>query len=319
MCGLSWSILSASHMSRERSTAYPILELASAVRIVREDLRNLGEEAMNREALARRLKYQSGSGGLAARKIGALVQYGQLTRSGGLYRLSLLAVRLQGIEEAEAEYRQIVQAAFERPPLFRRVLSRFRLEGRLPADFPRVLASDFGITEKASQEAAGVFVRSAQFAGVLNADGRFVPLAADSGTAGQVGESAHDSTTFTWHLPDLRAAALKVPLEVTAQDGELLESQLKAKAERLGELLGTSAVRATETVSDALSIRLYLANRRVAVLVVPMGLTSRGCDLLKEEIEFFCSNWRALLGVPEAESGALDRRPSHIGPRGVVR
>src|SRR5690349_8145864 len=109
-------------MKRERSTAYPVLDLPTAYRILRRDLSDLGTAELTRDQLAKRLGYQAAVGGLAARKIGALVHYGLLNRRADRYGLSPLGLRLQSLDLDSSEFPSAIRAALERPALFRSLL-----------------------------------------------------------------------------------------------------------------------------------------------------------------------------------------------------
>jgi hypothetical protein len=160
-------------MKRARSTAYPVLDLASAYRILRQDLAGLGTTELNRHEIAKKIGYNDALGGLAARKIGALAHYGLLVRRGSNYGLSPLGLRLQTLDIHDAEFLSAIRAALEHPSLFRAILDRHRTAGRIPHDFAEEMAA-FGITEKASADAVEVFRNSALFAEVLDTEGVFL-------------------------------------------------------------------------------------------------------------------------------------------------
>ena len=156
-----------------RSRAYPVESLAAAVGDAATVLDGLGRGRFDRETLAGALGYRSADGGLAARKIAALAQYGLLDRRQGRYRPTELAERAVSPTHA-AERAEALEEAVYNPPLFRDVLGRFEPQGRLPPHLPNVLFRDFGITSVASEKAARVLVESAREAGVVDAEGRFV-------------------------------------------------------------------------------------------------------------------------------------------------
>jgi len=156
-------------MKRARSTAYPVLDLAAAYRILRQDLAGLGAVELDRDEIARKIGYNDALGGLAARKIGALVHYGLLVRRGARYGLSALGLRLQNLELHDIEFSSAIRAALEHPSLFRMILDRYKNAGRIPHSLAAELAA-FGITEKASADAEEVFRNSALFAGVLDTE-----------------------------------------------------------------------------------------------------------------------------------------------------
>jgi len=142
--------------------------------LLREKLEGMGSEWVDRGALAERLGYRTGEGGVAARKIAALVHFDFLVRSEGGYRLSESGTRLQELEEDSPELHAAIQQALQQPVLFDGILRRFQPFGHVSrTELRKALTDDFGITEQAKDEAAEIFLESAQFAGVLRSDGSF--------------------------------------------------------------------------------------------------------------------------------------------------
>src|SRR5262249_29168984 len=117
---------------KERSRAYPLVDLQVANELLRTKLTALGEASVDRDDLAKTLGYSSAQGGVAARKIGALVQYGLLTRQSKLYRMSRLGRQLLSLKAGSPDFKSALQVALEGPMLFRQLLERYRPEGRLP-------------------------------------------------------------------------------------------------------------------------------------------------------------------------------------------
>ncbi|MFL6193142.1 MAG: hypothetical protein ACJ75H_03135, partial [Thermoanaerobaculia bacterium] len=161
-------------MKNERSRLYPILNLGTVHEILTGPLAGLCDSQADRTGLAGLLGYASGDGGLAARKLSALVQFGVLDRHDGVYRISILGTRLQVLRPGTDEFRRAAQAALERPALFRKILDQYRPQGRIPEDLARVLAEGYGITPRASHDAEEVFIRSARFAQAIDGQGRFL-------------------------------------------------------------------------------------------------------------------------------------------------
>jgi hypothetical protein len=219
---------------RERSRAYPVIDLETAYEILSKDLRSLGSESLDREALAKRLGYETGGGGVAARKIGALVQYGFLNRHAGKYSLNLKGSGLQKIRREAQKFRLAIESALEHPALFRWILDRYRRVGKIPENLAVILAREYGITERASYEAANVFLRSARFAGILDAEGCF--LDNRESPAGEE-EEALPKPEFRiepWEitLTNRRKAYLTFPEVMTDDDVEMLEEGLQFAIEK---------------------------------------------------------------------------------------
>lgn len=231
---------------RERSRSYPVVDLEGALELL-GGLASLEAEKADRKTLTKLLGYTSGSGGVAARKVGALVQYGLIDRHAGSYCLSLRASRLRRASNGSAEYRAAVQATLERPPLFGWILERYRRTGRIPDNLDEVLAREYGVTARASQEAANVFLRSARFADVLDFEGNFVEASSspaintrkplDGGKPTTVQAPAASDTPDTWKgrldlpLTNRRTAWLVFPSILTEEDVEVLERRLRFELE----------------------------------------------------------------------------------------
>jgi len=241
-------------MKKARSRAYPILDLREACAILTGKLAGLGDSTLDRNALAEILGYASGSGGVAARKVGCLVQYGMLERKDGHYKMSRLGHRLQSLTAGTEEFLRVSGIALERPVLFNSVLARYRPQGRVPEDLARVLTEHYGITARASKDAEGVFIRSALFAKVLDVEGRFLedsssPLSPERDLASppepQI-EVAHSPENlkppkgYPLPLTGERVARLKFPPQVSARELEILEARLLSDigSGRLWDYLG---------------------------------------------------------------------------------
>ncbi|HXU34566.1 MAG TPA: hypothetical protein VN851_28655 [Thermoanaerobaculia bacterium] len=226
---------------RLRSRSYPVIDLETAQRLLNEQLEGVGTLALTRSAIAVHLGYSHGEGGMAGRKLGALVQFGLLERRTGKYSLSSLGLRMQSHSSKKSERIQTLRTTLQKPPLFKNVLRYIEYIGTVPDDLAPVLAEKFGITEKASGDAAGVFLRSARFAEVLDPWGKLIY----PGSSG-VHQSVQDSSqTFSlepgpaeriaaqegsrwvdyFQLPSRKEGALELPpiQEITLQDCEMLK------------------------------------------------------------------------------------------------
>jgi hypothetical protein len=255
-------------MKRERSTAYPVLDLATAYRILRQDLAGLGTAELDRDDIARKLGYQAAWGGLAARKIGALVHYGLLNRRASRYGLSPLGLRLQNLDLGDPEFSSAICAALEHPTLFKALLGRYRELGRLPTNFAQELAK-FGITERASADVAAVFRDSALFAGVLDTDELFRSKAMRSTPVspalkppqeqeslpekGRLQESSEDWYEFPLLLSNGKTGYLMLPTRMEPDDLVALKDALGSIRKRLPMHLGAGVQPARGETNTAAS------------------------------------------------------------------
>ena len=158
----------SSPQARQRSRAYPAIELREAFQILIERLRALLGVLKPKSEVASLLGYSSTSGGLGVRKIVALVSYGFLEKRGNRYTVSSFGEYLLSLDRQGREWDRAIRSAFLRPPLFEELMSTYKASRRLPVNLSEVLESQFEITPKASSSVASVFLKSGQFAGALD-------------------------------------------------------------------------------------------------------------------------------------------------------
>jgi hypothetical protein len=258
-------------MKRERSAAYPVLDLATAYRLLCQSLRGLGTAELERSEMAKALGYQGAIGGLAARKIGGLVHFGLLDRRGGRYGLSPLALRLQKLSSRDSEFPSALRAALEHPTLFKAILERYRNSERLPPSLDKDLAS-FSITERASADVEEVFRKSALFAGVIDTDGLFLKRQKSIETPPPEIQPIERTVSnapggVKWHripfmLANKRQAILKVPEDMTTEDFVALGKVLFSNYEALPDHLG---FKRPEPVAQSEASELKVAQRPVSL------------------------------------------------------
>jgi hypothetical protein len=218
-------------MSKERSRAYPGIDLETAEGILRRQLATVGSETLERPDLASRLGYSSGKGGTGARKIAALVHYGLVHRSSDRFRLGHLGQKLLTSAPGSPKASNVLRSALEHPVLFRGILERYQPEGRIPSSLAEVLTSNFGITVRASLDAADIFLRSARFAGILAEDGRFLEAIQEMGEHGI-------RKRLELLLPGRKSAWLDIPDGMSRKDLVVLTQALEVQLAQLSIHLG---------------------------------------------------------------------------------
>lgn len=245
---------------RERSKANPVLTLREAEDALGKVRRELGTGAWDRDPVAQALGHAHGRGGLAARKVSALTQYGLLRRRNGRYSFTPLGDALVHPRDEE-EHRWALREALAQPALFAALLERYAAEPQIPRRLHHVLVRDHGITDAASGRAAEIFLRSGRYAGVLDAEGRvLIPLPGAAEEApGAAEESATPSTSRALGTPALPVA---VP------------------AARLEEVSGAPA---EEARSQRFEIALGPGRR--AVLELPAEIRARDLEVLRKQLE----------------------------------
>ncbi|MBI1984940.1 MAG: hypothetical protein HYS60_02400 [Candidatus Wildermuthbacteria bacterium] len=151
--------------SRERSVAYPSLNLESAVDSVAKLRSALGKGPYSREDAAKALGY-SGLSGASARAVAALVHYGLLERNGNTYFTSELSEEIvhPTDDTGMKKLRALVMAA-RTPRLFERLISKFQSQS-LPGLLENILMRE-GVSSGSAKEAATTFKETLQYAGLL--------------------------------------------------------------------------------------------------------------------------------------------------------
>lgn len=148
----------------ERSSSYPGVTLEAAIGYTETLRKNLGSTAFSRESAAQALGHPS-INGTSIKKTAACVHFGFLTRQGNTYRQSELSDKYFN-PTSDAERSEALMEAIQAPTLYGKLLAE--LNGKsLPGMLENVLTRNYGITEKASAQAAKDFRSSAEFAGVL--------------------------------------------------------------------------------------------------------------------------------------------------------
>lgn len=153
-----------SESKRERSKAYPQFSLDDMVEALKRVHSQLGAGPYNRAAIAEGLGHNVGSGS-ANSKAAALVHFGLLDRDQNAYHLSSIARRIIHPTE-EGELAAAIAESVKVPTLFAAMFERFGGKS-LPQLLPNILTRDYGIISKQSGQAADLFRRSAEYAGLL--------------------------------------------------------------------------------------------------------------------------------------------------------
>lgn len=153
-----------SESKRERSKAYPQFSLDDMVDALKRIHSQLGSGPYSRAAIAEGLGHSVGSGS-ANSKAAALVHFGLLDREQNAYHLSPISRRIIHPTE-EGEVAAAIADSVKVPTLFAALFERFGGKS-LPQLLPNILTRDYGIIAKQSSQAAELFRRSAEYAGLL--------------------------------------------------------------------------------------------------------------------------------------------------------
>ena len=149
---------------KSRSTAYPGVTLEEAIEAAKTLRNNLGAGPYSRESAAIALGY-GGINGASGTKIAACAHFGLLIREGNVYRQSELADQIL-VATSDEERLAGIRVAFTKPALYKKLADEYN-DKALPKMLDNILVRQHGITERAAKEAASLFIKSAEHAGVL--------------------------------------------------------------------------------------------------------------------------------------------------------
>ncbi len=149
---------------KNRSTAYPGVTLEEAIEAAKLLRNNLGAGPYSRDSAAVALGY-GGINGASGTKIAACVHFGLLVRESNVYKQSELADQIL-VATSEDERLVGIRIAFTKPALYKKVAEEYN-DKALPKMLDNILVRQHGITERAAKEASSLFIKSADYAGVL--------------------------------------------------------------------------------------------------------------------------------------------------------
>jgi hypothetical protein len=149
---------------KNRSTAYPGVTLEEAIDAAKTLRNNLGAGPYARESAAVALGY-GGINGASSTKIAACAHFGLLIREGNVYKQSELADQIL-VAITEDERQAGIRVALTKPALYKKLADEYN-DKALPKMLDNILVRQHGITERAAKEAASLFIKSADYAGVL--------------------------------------------------------------------------------------------------------------------------------------------------------
>lgn len=151
---------------RNRSAAYPAIDIQEAQQHLSTLHRNLGAGPYDRLNAAKVLGYK-GVTGASASRIAALVHYGMLQRvAGGGYAETELAKKILNHLD-DAELAECLIVAFLSPALFASLYKDFK-DKALPQKLDVILVRNYRITEQAARDVARIFRQSAERVGLLS-------------------------------------------------------------------------------------------------------------------------------------------------------
>jgi hypothetical protein len=231
------------NLAKGRSRAYPTISLESVIDFIGKirEQRNYTEFTRQEFAVSQGLKQPSGA---MNSSFSAAVQYGLLDSQRDKTRLTDLARRILDPEDDDTKYVALMEA-FATPDLHREILEKYAGQ-KLPKALGNVLLASFGIHAKVKESCANLFLKSAHYAKMFDADGTLITHMSnhDDGTyenedltnqppqtrsAGQPHPTRQSISTAPGQhhdivLPGGRKAVLILPEDLHTQDMKVLNA-----------------------------------------------------------------------------------------------
>ncbi|MCH7591192.1 MAG: hypothetical protein IH989_00220 [Planctomycetes bacterium] len=146
---------------RQRGRNTPFFPLGECVQFVQVLHERIGKGPFSRSAVAAAWD-QAFKSGAFDRKIGALMHFGLLERSGTQYRVSQEAMCIVSPTSTQEESNSIVACA-RGPVVYAELFAKFQGQA-LPARLSNVLSREHGVALKSSEDVAKVFLETVAFA-----------------------------------------------------------------------------------------------------------------------------------------------------------
>jgi hypothetical protein len=148
----------------QKGRTSPALALPEAAEGLRQVYAQLGKGPYSRDLVATALGHKPGSG-TANSKVGALTHYGLLDRTGSSYSVSEIGTKLLMPENDDEPIAALADAA-KSPGLYAELVEAFAGKA-LPHLLPNILARNYGVLPKSSEEVAQTFRATMEYAGLL--------------------------------------------------------------------------------------------------------------------------------------------------------
>jgi hypothetical protein len=218
----------ASRGRRERSTRYPGVPLAEAIKLV-ESIEQLGVDGLSAADIASALGYKNIKTNTFSAPLSAARQFGLLALTGDGYGLTPLAREILhpvNPDELPSVYRQ----ALLKPPLYADLAERFAGK-KVPeaAILGNVLYHHHSIIATAKQAAAEAFLESARYCAALGEDNVFHPHGSTAPVAHEVAPTPESrppapapaaAPVVTRSAPTPRASTAEVRVDLRLWDAD---------------------------------------------------------------------------------------------------
>lgn len=210
---------SAEKKMREKSALYPASPISDCYEFIRQ-IDSLGGKAVSYASILNLMGLTSPTTRSFLNRIGASKQFGLITTGGSTAQLTDLARSILYPSAGEEETKRLLIDAFGNPPLYAKLIERFRDKAVPPQNqLSNILMNEYRIIKQVKDNAARCFVESAEYLGLLK-NGVLCMDAFDSSV-----QTASQDVNVEEKKPEVATASTETPpaMEDSSRDGYYFE------------------------------------------------------------------------------------------------
>lgn len=152
---------------REKSALYPAITISECYEFIRQ-IDSLGGKAVPYASILGLLGLTSPTTKSFQNKISTSKQYGFITTGSSTAQLTDIAKRILYPSNGEAESKQLLIESFGNPPLYAKLIDRFKDKALPPkSQLSNILLNEYRIIKQVKDNAAECFIESASYLGLL--------------------------------------------------------------------------------------------------------------------------------------------------------
>ena len=232
--------INAEKKSREKSALYPAVTISDCYEFIKQ-IDSLGGKAVSYASILGLLGLTSPTTKSFLNRISASKQYGFITTGSSTAQLTDVAKRILYPTNGEQESKQLLVEAFNSPPLYTKLIERFKDKAVPPKNqLSNILMNEYRIIKQVKDNAAECFIESASYLGLLtngvlcvatpnnsispineNVNSTSVPIAvSDNNRANEASINQNQSDGYYFEIPTLekKTARFYIPAGVTEKD-----------------------------------------------------------------------------------------------------
>jgi len=152
---------------REKSALYPAVTISECYEFIKQ-IDSLGGKAVSYASILGLLGLTSPTTKSFLNRISASKQYGFITTGSSTAQLTDIAKRILYPSNGEAESKQLLMESFGNPPLYAKLIDRFKDKAVPPKNqLSNILLNEYRIIKQVKDNAAECFIESASYLGLL--------------------------------------------------------------------------------------------------------------------------------------------------------